>query len=321
MTRDGLTVAVLTGGASGERPVSLKSGAAIAAALRGLGMRVLEFDLPTPDVSEVARSEADVAFIAIHGGFGEDGRLQRALEEAGVPYTGSGPYASAQAMDKLQAKVAFASCDVPTPAYRAARADAPPGVILSLADALGFPVVIKPRSEGSSLGVTFHKCANSLIDGLNAALKFGRVALMERAVIGRELTVGILGGTPLPIVEIRPKRGMFDYEAKYSDPSTEYVVNPGLPKAVADRVQETALKAHRALECGYLSRVDVMVDAGGAPFVLEVNTVPGMTERSLLPKAAAAAGIPFAELCRFIVDAAAARANFVSMRRGRRAAS
>jgi D-alanine-D-alanine ligase len=320
MKRDGLTVAVLMGGATGEREVSLRSGAAVARALRGLGARVLEFDLKAPDVGPVAASEADVAFVAIHGGFGEDGRLQKALEAAGMPYTGSGPYASALAMDKLQSKVTFAACDVPTPAYRTIRSDAPAGVVLSLADALGYPVVIKPRAEGSSLGVSFHKTPNRLMEGAAAALQFGRVALMERAILGRELTVGILGGMPLPVVEIRTRRGLFDFDAKYADSGTQYLPNPDLPKGAAERVQETALKAHRALEAGYLSRVDLLLDAHGVPYVLEANTVPGMTERSLLPMAAAAAGIEFPELCRFIVDAALARANLVSMRR-RRAAS
>lgn len=320
MRRDGLTVAVLMGGTTGEREVSLRSGAAVARALQKLGFGVLEFDLRSPDVGAVAASPADVAFIVIHGGFGEDGRLQKALELAGVPYTGSGPYASALAMDKLQSKATLAACDVPTPPFRTIRADSPPGVVLSLADALGYPVVIKPRAEGSSLGVTFHKSPNKLMEGAAAALRFGRVALMERAIVGRELTVGILGGMPLPVVEIQTPRGLFDFAAKYADPDTRYVPNPDLPRAVTERAQETALKAHRAIEAGYLSRVDLRLDERGAPFVLEVNTVPGMTERSLLPMAAAAAGIEFPELCRFIVDAALARATFVSMRR-RRAAS
>lgn len=320
MKRDGLTVAVLMGGSTGEREVSLRSGAAVARALRGLGFEVLEFDLRSPDVGPVAASTADVAFIAIHGGFGEDGRLQKALEVAGIPYTGSGPYASALAMDKLQSKAAFAACDVPTPAFRTIRADSPPGVVLSLADALRYPVVIKPRAEGSSLGVSFHRSPNTLMEGASAALRFGRVALMERAIAGRELTVGILGGIPLPVVEIQTRRSLFDFSAKYSDPDTRYVPNPDLPKAVLERAQETALKAHRALEAGYLSRIDLILDEHGVPFVLEANTVPGMTERSLLPMAAAAAGIEFPELCRFIVDAALARANLVSIRR-RRAAS
>jgi D-alanine-D-alanine ligase len=310
-----IKVAVLMGGTSRERKISLKSGRAVVRALSNIGLDVVAVDLRKADMKRVARLQPDVAFIALHGGFGENGEIQRELEKAGIPYTGSGPYASGQAFDKVRTKSSFAAHGVPTPAFRIVRKDTPPGVVLNLADVLGFPVVIKPRSQGSSFGVTFHRSANSLMDGVKEALRHDGTAIMERAVVGREITVGILCNAALPLIEIRSRRKVFDFKAKYEDPETQYKVHPDMDVQEIEAVQEVALRAHHALRCADFSRVDLILTDEGEPMVLEVNTIPGLTERSLLPKAAAAAGIHFPDLCRFIVDAAMARCHSATIRR------
>lgn len=297
-------VAVLMGGTSSEREVSLRSGQAVARALEGLGYKVVAVDLKTETGMELETLRADVCFIAMHGRFGEDGRLQRLLEDRGFLYTGSGPVASELAMDKLKSKILFMLRRVPTAPYRTLRAEDSPARLELLAEALGYPVVTKPRCEGSSVGVMIHRDASTLPQGLEAARRYGDTCLMEKFVFGREMTVGILDGRALPLIEVRPKREFFDYAAKYQDPDTEYLVNPELPPAVREACQEAALEAHRTLGCEGFSRVDLIVTPDGRPAVLEVNTIPGLTERSLLPKAARAAGLEFPQLCETILKLA-----------------
>jgi D-alanine-D-alanine ligase len=295
------------GGTSSEREVSLRTGAAVANALKSIGQKVTEIDIQSETGRELDDVAIDVAFIALHGRFGEDGRLQRILEERNIPYTGSGPEASQAAMDKIESKHLFRRKGVETPPHRVIVHGESLALWEQCARALGYPVVLKPRAEGSSVGVTVHKDCRTLLDGAAECFRHDSIALMEKFIPGRELTVGILDGRPLPIIEIKPKSGFFDMNAKYKDPETQYLVDPPMSDLDRKRVQRAALAAHDALGCEGMSRVDVILTSLCSVHVLEVNTIPGMTERSLLPKAARAAGFEFPELCRMIVDAALAR--------------
>lgn len=298
------SVGVLMGGTSSERDVSLRTGAAVANALKSLGHKIAEIDVRSETGRELDGLALDVAFIALHGRFGEDGRLQRILQERGIPYTGSGPEASQAAMDKIESKHLFRRKAVETPPHRVIVHGESLALWEQCARALGYPVVMKPRAEGSSVGVTVHKDCSTLLDGAAECFRHDTIALMEKFIKGRELTVGILDGRPLPIIEIKPKNGFFDQNAKYQDPETKYLVDPPMSDLDRKRVQRAALAAHDALGCEGMSRVDIILTPLCSVHVLEVNTIPGMTERSLLPKAARAAGIEFPELCRMIVEAA-----------------
>jgi D-alanine-D-alanine ligase len=295
------------GGTSSEREVSLRTGRAVAGALKSLGHRVTEIDVQSETGRELDDVALDVAFLALHGRFGEDGRLQRILQERGFIYTGSGPEASQAAMDKIESKHLFRRKGVETPPHRVIVHGESLALWEQCARALGYPVVMKPRAEGSSVGVTVHKDCSSLLDGAAECFRHDTIALMEKFIKGRELTVGILDGRPLPIIEIKPKSGFFDMNAKYKDPDTQYLVDPPMSDLDRKRVQRAALAAHDALGCEGMSRVDIILTSLCSVHVLEVNTIPGMTERSLLPKAARAAGIEFPELCQKIVDAALSR--------------
>jgi D-alanine-D-alanine ligase len=298
------TIGVLMGGTSSERDVSLRSGNAVAGALRSLGHKVESVDLRSETGAELRDLPLDVAFIALHGRFGEDGRLQQILQSRGVPYTGSGPDASRIAMDKVESKRLFRMRGVETPPHRVILHGESVALWEQCARSLGYPVVIKPRAEGSSVGVTVHEDCSTLLDGAAESFRYDKVALMEKFIRGRELTVGIVDGKALPIIEIRPRGLIFDGDAKYRDPDTLYLVDPPISELEKRRVQKVAREAHEALGCEGMSRVDLIVTPLGSVHVLEVNTIPGMTERSLLPKAARAAGLEFPELCQRIVDAA-----------------
>ena len=299
-----LTVGVLMGGTSAEREVSIRSGQAVAQALKTLGHRVIPVDISSETGRELDGRRIDVAFLALHGRFGEDGKIQRLLQARGIPYTGSGPEASKAAMDKVESKRLFKMNGVETPPHRViARGDSA-ALLEQCGRALGYPVVIKPRSEGSSIGVTIHEDRGTLLDGAAECFRHEEIGLMEKFIAGRELTVGILDGKALPIVELKPRRRFFDYDAKYQDPDTGYGVDPDMSDLDKRRVQRAALEAHKALGCEGMSRVDLILTAFCAVHVLEVNTIPGLTERSLLPKAARAYGVDFPQLCQKIVDAA-----------------
>jgi D-alanine-D-alanine ligase len=300
-------VAVLQGGTSSERDVSLRTGASVAHALASRGYPVVEIDIQTETGRELDGRKIDVAFIAMHGRFGEDGTLQAILDGRRIPYTGSGPEASRLAMDKAEAKRLFRGKGIDTPADRLILYGDSVDVLHAGARSIGFPVVVKPKAEGSSVGVSIHQDGSTLFEGAIDAFRYGRVAMMEKFIAGREMTVGILDGRALPAIELRPKRGFFDFVAKYADPETEYIVNPALDPADLRRVQGAALAAHKALGCDGATRVDLIFTPLHSVFVLEVNTIPGMTERSLLPKAARAAGIEYAELCDRIVRHAVAK--------------
>ena len=296
-----LHIIVMLGGPSAEREVSLRSGAAVAAALRSLGHRVTELDPRADDW--ILPLDTDVVFLALHGTYGEDGTVQQQLEDLGVAYTGCGPAASRVAFDKVLTKQRCVAAGVPTARFAVfASADAPWPA--------GWepPVVLKPVRQGSSVGLQFVDRIEQWPAALREALKFDTEVLLEERIVGRETTVAILGGVALPVVEVRPHTGVYDYQSKYTKGATEYFCPAELPADVTARVQSAARGALAAVGGGDYARVDVMLRAGGEPVVLEVNTLPGMTETSLFPKAAAAAGMGYPGLCQRMVTLALLRA-------------
>lgn len=293
----GLKITVLTGGPSTEREVSLKSGRAVAAALESLGHNIHCADID-PAHLDALEIPADLVFIALHGAFGEDGRVQRLLEERGIRYTGSGPEASALAMDKVATKCRFVEAEVPTPRFDVVTVDR----IARVAEVWSPPVVVKPVGEGSSIDCCIIREYDALQPTIERLTRqYGR-CLVEAYIQGPELTVGVLGDEALPPIEIRTKREFYNYEAKYLDNDTQYRFDIDLPASVLAEVQRLSLQAHQALGCRHFSRVDWMVDAAThQPYALEVNTIPGFTDHSLLPKAAGRIGLSFPELCQKIV--------------------
>jgi len=250
----------------------------------------------------IAASAIDMAFIALHGRFGEDGTVQGILEDMGLPYTGSGVEASRLAIDKIASKDAFVRCAIPVPKYAVFEGG---DFNTKSFRSLGWPVVVKPQFEGSSIGLSIAGDEDTLEAAVNKALEYGDKVLVEECIIGRELTVGILGDKALPVIEIVASQGVYDYEAKYKDPATRYLVPAPIDGDISELASLLGKKSHKALGCRSFSRVDMMLDKSGRIFVLEVNTIPGMTARSLLPKAAAAAGIDFGALCIKLLEDAA----------------
>ncbi len=295
-----LNIAVMAGGPSAERAVSLRSGAAVAAALRSLGHAVNELDPQTADWDLPAKT--DVVFLALHGTYGEDGTVQNQLDRRGVPYTGCDAEASRLAFDKVLTKQCCLAAGVPTAKYLVVNSAS-----AGFPDNLPLPLVVKPVRQGSSVGLQFVERPADWPAALAESLKFDSAVLVEEKIIGRETTVGILGGNVLPVVEVRPKAGSYDYQNKYTAGATEYFCPADFAAATTGRIQAAALGAFRAIGGRDYARVDVMVRPDGSPVVLEVNTLPGMTETSLLPKAAAAAGMNYARLCQRMVDLALAR--------------
>ena len=295
-----LHITVLRGGPSAEREVSLRSGAAVAQALRSLGHQVDEVD-PIPGDLQIPAG-TQVVFLAVHGTYGEDGTVQSELEELGLPYTGCGVSASLYAFDKILTKRRCLKAGVPSARFeRFIDASAP------WPNGWKPPVVLKPTRQGSSVGLQFVDRIEDFPSALAESLGHGGEVLMEERIVGRETTVGILDGSPLPVVEVRPKSGSYDYANKYTAGRTEYFCPADFEAAVTAQIQQAALAAFHAVGGRDYARVDVMVQPDGSPVVLEVNTLPGMTETSLLPKAAAAAGIPFPQLCERMVQLALRR--------------
>ena len=282
-----LHLAVLMGGPGSEREVSLRSGAAVARAFRGAGYRVTEVDVQGPEFE--LPPGTDLCINMIHGTFGEDGQIQAILDYRGIAYTGEGEAGSRIAFDKLASKKLFVDAGVPTPRWEVLEPGAKP--------TLPLPVVVKAPREGSSVGVHLVREAEQLEAALADCANLDREILVEELIEGRELTVGVVGDRALAVVEIRPHEGFYDYAHKYTKGASEYFCPAPLDEATTRRVQETALAAHRALGLEVYSRVDILLRADGEPFVLETNTIPGMTETSLLPKAAAAVGLDFLALC------------------------
>lgn len=290
-------VGVLMGGISAERDVSLRSGEAIAAALRARGHEVVSIFVDR-DIDRVLRATPiDVAFLALHGPYGEDGALQGLLEWMGIPYTGSGVLASALAMDKLKAKELFRLHNIPTPAYYAVDGELSDRALEDAHGSFGFPVMVKPRREGSSLGVSRAGDLAELRAAVDLARRFDEGVLVERLVRGREVHVGVLDGKVLGAIEIVPKRPFFDYQAKYGKGLCEYYFPARLSPTRYQGVLRLAQRAHEALGCAGATRVNLIVTENENEYVLEVNTLPGMTPNSILPKIAAGAGVDFPALC------------------------
>lgn len=284
-------VAVLLGGKSGEREVSLKSGNAVLAALVSQGVDAHAFDPAERDLSELANY--DRVFIALHGRFGEDGTIQGALELMGIPYTGSGVMASAVGMDKWRTKLLWRASGVVTPAFEMLNADTDFANVIAQ---LGLPLFVKPANEGSSIGISKVKTAQELPNAYAVAAEADPLVIAEKFVGGGEFTVGILGGVALPIIRIVPKNEYYDYEAKYLRNDTEYHCPSGLDAAKEAQIQQEAIQAFNVLGCRGWGRVDFLMDEAGNHYFLEVNTSPGMTDHSLVPMAAKVAGLNFEAL-------------------------
>jgi D-alanine-D-alanine ligase len=306
-------VMVLKGGTSREREVSLKSGAAVAAALREMGHEVEELDVGEDFLERLPgmAGKVDAAFLVLHGRGGEDGTVQGALELARIPYTGSGVLASAAAMSKVMTKTIFRAEGIPVAAdvvisRRDLDAQGLEMISQGIGRDLGFPCIVKPDREGSTVGVSVAHNLDELEKGLEEAFFLDELALVEEYVSGREFTVGILGKEQmvLPVLEVRSSRGIYDYHCKYTTGMTDYLVPAPLEEGTSGLLQELALRAHNALRCEGVSRIDFIVEEGGRVCCLEANTLPGMTELSLIPKAAAAAGIDFHGVIRMILESA-----------------
>ncbi|MGD0252021.1 MAG: D-alanine--D-alanine ligase [Verrucomicrobiota bacterium] len=296
-----LNIVVMLGGPSAEREVSLRSGAGVVKALRSIGHTVFEIDPKTPDW--VLPPETDVVCLApLHGTYGEDGTVQRQLEKLGALYTGCDVESSRIAFDKVLTKQRCLAARVPTAEFLVVNSEKTPWP-----KDWQPPLVVKPVRQGSSVGLQFVERREDWQNALAQALKFDSEVLVEEKIIGRETTVAILDDEPLPVVEVRPKVGSYDYRNKYTADCTEYFCPADFDAATTKRIQDAAFGAFQAVGGRDYARVDVMVRADGRPVVLEVNTLPGMTETSLLPKAAAAAGLSYAQLCQRMVDLALER--------------
>lgn len=298
-------VGVLYGGQSAEREVSLMSGAGVCDALRSQGVDAHLFDTGTHSLAQLADQRFERVFIALHGRYGEDGTMQGALELLGVPYTGSGPLASCLAMDKITTKRIWTQHGLPTPRFRVLDAQSDLG---ATADALGLPLIIKPPHEGSTLGVTRVDEATQLSEAYQLAARFDDVVLAEQFIRGQELTVPVLGSgataRALPIIEIIAPEGNYDYEHKYISNDTQYVCPAPLDEALTARIMQIAQQSYLALGCEGWGRADFMLDQDGEPWLLEMNTSPGMTSHSLVPMGAAAIGMSYAQLCLEILSTA-----------------
>ncbi len=338
-----MKIVVLMGGASAEREVSLATGEAVASALVKAGHEVRRIDTafgarqltegaaphrvgpepPRPSdlpqaqgalaiesVKTPSLKETDVVFLALHGGFGENGGVQSVLDMLGVAYTGSGPLSSAAAMDKDMAKRLFLQAGVSTPPWfvlRRTEAGDAGGSARRVAGEFGFPCVVKPNDQGSSVGMTIVQDEGQFGEALRLASDYGEELLVEAFIPGRELTVSILEGHDLPVIEIVPNQGIYDYTSKYTAGMTRYEVPADIPEEIAKEARRQGLNAFQALKCRDYARVDFRLSPEGRLFCLEVNTLPGMTATSLVPKAAAAAGIAFPDLCRILAEMALKR--------------
>jgi len=287
-------IGVLCGGSSREREVSLRTGDAVYKALVSLGLNVTKFDVDRDIGQKLMKEKIDLVFVALHGKLGEDGTIQGLLEIMDIPYTGSGVLASALALDKIYTKKIFAYHSLPTPRYKVLEKKA-----VRLGDILvdlDYPVVVKPAAEGSTIGVTIVREPKGLESAVSLAFEYGDKILIEKYIEGKEITVGVLGDEPLPVIEIISRTEFYDYRAKYEPGMSKHIVPAQLEKEQYELAQSLALSAHRALGCKGATRVDMVIDREGKIYLLEVNTIPGMTETSLLPEAAAVAGIDFNHL-------------------------
>jgi len=299
--RDFGKVAVLMGGRSAERAVSLKSGERVLAALKAKGVSAHAFDPKERAIGGLVEERFDRAFVILHGRYGEDGTMQGALELLGIPYTGSGVLASALALDKWHTKLVWQACGIPSPRSELLGRGSD---MQAVATRLGLPLMVKPANEGSSIGMTKVRNARDLPEAYALAANYDRMVIAEAFVDGVELTAGILGDKPLPLIKLETPREFYDYEAKYEADDTRYLIPCGLPPDAERIVQDEALFAFNALGCSGWGRVDLILDRSGKPYFLEVNTLPGMTDHSLVPMAARHAGLSFEDLCVRILESA-----------------
>lgn len=293
-------IGVLAGGTSAERDISLKSGNAIYNALLGLGYDAVFIDANDNLCEDLKREKIDIAFMALHGGHGENGAVQGLLEVMGIPYTGSGILASALAMDKVASKKIFLYHDIPVSPFVVISREkmgekVNPQLITAFVD-FPLPWVVKPVAEGSSIGVSIVKNEEDIADAVKSAFSYGEKIIIEKYIKGKEIQIGILGQTVLGGVEVRPSKEFYSYEAKYTPGLTQYILPPEIDESAYDTLKTTALKAHSALGCKGATRVDFILSESNEPYILEVNTIPGMTETSLLPKIARLSGLEFPDL-------------------------
>ena len=294
-------VAVLLGGRSAEREISLKSGNAVLEALRRQGVDAHPFDPSEQHMEALLQQSFNRAHIALHGRYGEDGTVQGALELMGLPYTGSGVMASALAMDKWRTKLLWQAAGISTPRHILLNAQSDSDAVVKV---LGLPLIVKPSREGSTIGLSKVMAAMDLPAAYESAAKHDTMVLAEQFIEGVELTAAILGETPLPLVRIQTAGGLYDYQAKYLSDDTRYFCPSGLSAAEEQAIQMQALQAHQTLGCEGWGRVDVILDKSGKPYFLETNTSPGMTDHSLVPMAAKAVGISFDDLVLRILELA-----------------
>lgn len=299
-----MKIAVLAGGISEERDISLQSGSCVAKALKEAGLNVIIADITPDNLGVLEDGSIDVFFIALHGKFGEDGQLQQILEDRGLCYTGSGPQASRLAFDKLAAKQRFIEADVTTPKAIAFDASAKPKEIENQLLQLSNKFVVKPIRQGSTIGVTIvDNPKSALAEARRCSAEFGD-CMIEQYIPGREITVGVLQGRALPIIEVKSKTGFYDYHAKYIDDRTQFLFDTIADPALAEKIKAAALDCFNALGLRHFARADFILSTDGTVYALEVNTIPGLTSHSLLPKAAAKAGLSMSSLCIKIIEAA-----------------
>jgi len=311
-------IGVLYGGESEEREISLKSGQAIYKALKDEGLDVVKMDVDRKMLKEIEREKIDVAVLALHGGWGEDGTIQAVCKLMEIPFTGPDLLGSALALNKVMAKKIFKSEGIPTPPWKVISQEETTKrgyldrLTKKLGEEFGLPIVLKPALQGSSVGLKVVKEKMNLKSSIKESMKYGKCLLVEKYLRGTEVTVGILGLAPdlepLPVVEIVPKRGVYDFKSKYTQGETEYIVPARLPKRLYEKTQLLALQAFKALNLDIVARIDMLIEEDRNLYVLEANTNPGMTATSLLPKAALAAGYEFSKLLKRMIELAIKRA-------------
>ncbi|MDD4980409.1 MAG: D-alanine--D-alanine ligase [Candidatus Omnitrophica bacterium] len=306
-------IGVLMGGPSTEREISLKSGQAVCDSLSKLGFKVAAIDIKTDNIKKNTRLiksyRIGLAFVALHGRFGEDGQIQELLDSLKIPYTGSGAMASCLAMDKITSRKIFEAHGLYVPRYKVEDRFSYNRNWKMHNMALSLPLVVKPATHGSSIGLSIIDTKSQLDKAVGEAFSFDEKVIIEEYIEGRELTVGILEEKALPVIEIVPKKRFFDYQAKYQAGMTEYIIPAKLQNALSKKIQEAALCAHKLLGCFGCSRVDMILSEDNMPFILEINTIPGLTQTSLLPKAARIVGIDFPHLCLKLIKLAYEKAK------------